>query len=108
MKLTLATAQFDQQQAIFIAEIVARIQIKLQEAGIPQETQEDLTASIALSIAGLVDDLAAIEINGLEVHPYLTFRIADDELIHCGESAYTHEQVHNAMQGLFPHHGNTK
>lgn len=101
MKLTLASDIFDKQQAIFIAEIVERIKIKLQEAGIAQEKLEDLTASIALSIAGVIDDLAGIEADGEEVHPYLTFRIADDELVHWGENAYTYEQIYSAMTRLF-------
>jgi len=101
MKLTLATTEFDQQQAIFTGEIVERIKIKLQEAGVDQEKLEDLTASIALSIAGVIDDLAGIEVNGVEVHPYLTFRTNDETLIHCGENSYSYEQVHGAMKKLF-------
>lgn len=101
MKLTLASSKFDELQAIFTAEIVEKIKIKLQEGGVEQEKLEDLTASIALSIAGTIDDLAGIEVDGVEVHPYLTFRTDDDQLIHCGENAYTYEQVYGAMKKLF-------
>jgi hypothetical protein len=101
MKLTLASSQFDKYQAIFTAEIVERIKIKLQEAGVDQEKLEDLTASIALSIAGTIDDLAGIEVDGVDVHPHLTFRTDDDELIHCGENSYTYEHVYGAMKKLF-------
>lgn len=101
MKLTLASSKFDEQQAIFTAEIVERVKIKLQEAGVDQEKLEDLTASIALSIAGVIDDLSGIEADGLEVHPYLTFRTDDDELIHCGENSYTYEHVYGAMKKFF-------
>ncbi|NEX21882.1 hypothetical protein G3480_16470 [Thiorhodococcus mannitoliphagus] len=101
MKLTLASSKFDEQQMIFTAEIVERIKLKLQEAGVNGEKLEDLTASIALSITGVIDDMAGIEANGLEVHPYLTFRTDDDELIHCGENAYTYEHVYAAMKKLF-------
>jgi len=101
MKLTLAHSKFDAQQAIFTAEIVDRIKIKLQEAGVDREQLEDLTASIALSIAGVIDDLAGIEVDGVEVHPYLTFRTDGDELIHCGENSYTYEHVYGAMRKLF-------
>ncbi|MBK1720717.1 hypothetical protein [Thiocystis violacea] len=101
MKLTLASSEFDEQQAIFTAEIVERIKIKLQEANVEQEKLEDLTASIALSIAGLIDDLAGIEVDGLDVHPYLTFRGDGDELIHCGENSSTYEHVYGAMKKLF-------
>lgn len=101
MKLTLASAQFDDQQAIFVSEIVERIKIKLQEGGVEQDKLEDLTASIALSVAGVIDDVAGIEVDGLEVHPYLTFRTDSDELIHCGENANTYEYVYDAMRKLF-------
>jgi len=101
MKLTLSSSTFDEQQAIFTAEIVERIKIKLQEAGVNEEKLEDLTASIALSITGIIDDMAGIEVEGLEVHPYLTFRTDDDELIHCGENSYTYEHVYGAMKKLF-------
>ncbi|WPL15539.1 hypothetical protein Thiowin_00438 [Thiorhodovibrio winogradskyi] len=114
MKLRLDSKQFDELQRIFTAEIVERIKMKLQEAklqetGFDQARIEDLTAEIALSITGIIDDLAGIEIEGLEVHPYLTFRASsatendaeDDELIHCGENAYTYEQVYGAMRKLF-------
>ncbi|MFD2112710.1 hypothetical protein [Thiorhodococcus fuscus] len=101
MKLTVANSKFDEQQAIFTAEIVERIKIKLQEAGVEQDKLEDLTASIALSITATLDDLAGIEADGVEVHPYLTFRTDDDELIHCGENSYTYENVYAAMMKLF-------
>lgn len=101
MKLTLANSEFDELQAIFTGELVERIKIKLQEAGVEGEKLEDLTAGIALSIAGVIDDLAVIEGGDLEVHPYLTFRTKDDELVHCGENSYTYELVYAAMRKLF-------
>lgn len=101
MKLTLASAHFDEQQAIFVGEMVERIKLKLQEGGVEQEKLEDLTASIALSIAGLIDDVSGIEVDGVEVHPYLTFRIDSEELVHCGENANTYEHVYGAMRKLF-------
>jgi hypothetical protein len=101
MQLKLDVSQFEKLQAIFTAEIVEKIKIKLLEAGLEQERLEDLTASIALSITGTIDDLAGIEEDGLEVHPYLTFRTDDDELIHCGEQSCTHELVYGAMRKLF-------
>ncbi len=105
MTLTLSRSRYNELQAIFTAEIVERIKFKLQQTGcaahLDQTTLEDLTAELALSIAGVIDDLAGIEANGLEAHPYLTFRTDEDELIHCGENAYTHEQVYAAMMKLF-------
>jgi hypothetical protein len=101
MKLTLSNSEFDELQALFTAEIVERIKIKLQEADVGEDKLEDLTASIALSIAGVIDDVAGIEVDGMEVHPYLTFRTDEDTLIHWGENSYTFEQVYGAMRKLF-------
>jgi hypothetical protein len=101
MQLTLDTSKFEEHQAIFIAEIVEKIKIKLQEAGVDPEKLEDLTANIALSVASTIDDTAGIAIDGEEVHPYLTFRANDNEIIHCGENAYTYEYVYGVMQKLF-------
>ncbi len=101
MHLTLDHDRFDALQAAFTAELVERIRIKLIEAGIRNAQLEDLTASIALSIAGVIDDLAQIETNGLEVHPYLTFRTSEHELVHWGENAYTYDQVYGLLQRLF-------
>ena len=101
MQLTLDTSKFEEHQAIFISEIVEKIKIKLQEAGVDPEKLEDLTANIALSVASTIDDTAGIEADGVEVHPYLTFRATDDDIIHCGENSYTYEYVYGAMKKLF-------
>jgi hypothetical protein len=101
MQLTLDTSKFEEQQAIFISEIVEKIKIKLEEAGVEPEKLEDLTANIALSVASTIDDTAGIEADGVDVHPYLTFRANDDEIIHCGENSYTYEYVYGAMKKLF-------
>ncbi|MDJ0806688.1 MAG: hypothetical protein QNJ78_07615 [Gammaproteobacteria bacterium] len=101
MQLTLDTSRFEEHQAIFISEIIEKIKIKLQEAGVDPEKLEDLTASIALSVASTIDDTAGIEVDGVEVHPYLTFRTNSDDIIHCGENSYTYEYVYSAMKRLF-------
>ena len=101
MQLTLDTSKFEAYQDIFVSEIVEKIKIKLLEGGVDSEKLEDLTASIALSIASTIDDLAGIEADGAEVHPYLTFRANDDEIIHCGENSYTYECVYGTMKKLF-------
>jgi hypothetical protein len=45
--------------------------------------------------------MAAIESDGLEVRPYLTFRADEEVLIHCGENSYTNEFVHLTLKKLF-------
>lgn len=100
MQLNLDPTRFDEYQLILVRELVQNIRVKLQEAGLSGEKLEDAAASIAFSVASTIDDTSAIEVDGKEVHPYLTFRTSDDELTHCGENAYTHEFVYEALQNL--------
>ena len=101
MKLKFDADQFDKQQAILAAEIAERVMIKLQEAGMEGTKLEESTASITFSIASIIDDMAAIESAGMEVRPYLTFRMGDDELLHCGENSCTSTFVYDALKKLF-------
>jgi hypothetical protein len=101
MQLNLDATLFEEQQAILVRELVQSIRVKLQEAGLTGENLEEATASIAFSVASTIDDTSAIEVDGVEVHPYLTFRTSDDELTHCGENAYTHEFVYEMLQSLY-------
>jgi hypothetical protein len=100
MQLNLDPTLFEEQQAILVRELVQSIRVKLQEAGLSGSALEDLTLSIAFSVASAIDDTAAIEVDGTEVHPYLTFRTSDGELTHCGENSYTHEFVYEALQAM--------
>ncbi|UHD16523.1 hypothetical protein [Thiocapsa bogorovii] len=100
MQLNLDPTLFDEYQFILVRELVQSIRVKLQEAGLSGEKLEEATASIAFSVASTIDDTAAIEIDGKEAHPYLTFRTSDEELTHCGENSYTHEFVYEALQIL--------
>ena len=101
MDLKFDIEQFDRCQEILINQIAQQIRIKLLEAGMEGETLEDSVAKITFSIANIIDDLAAIESEGLEVRPYLTFRTDDDVLIHCGENSCTNEFVYKALNKLF-------
>ena len=60
----------------------------------------DLTASIAFSIASIIDDTAHIESDDEAVKPYLTYQ-SGDELVHCGENSYMHESVYNLLNRMF-------
>jgi len=101
MDLKLEPEQFETYQELFIEEITKTIMVKLVEAGLEGQQLEDTTASIAFSIASIIDDTTGIESGGVEVNPYLTFRANDDEIIHCGENAYTYEFVMGIMKKLF-------
>jgi hypothetical protein len=100
MQLNLDPTLFDEQQFILVRELVQSIRVKLQEAGLSGEKLDEATASIAFSVASTIDDTSAIEVDGKEVHPYLTFRTSDEELTHCGENSYTHEFVYEVLQIL--------
>jgi hypothetical protein len=101
MKLNLDPKRFDEQQFILVRELVQSIRVKLQEAGLSGGRLEETTASIAFSVASTIDDTSDIEVDGTEVHPYLTFRTTDEELTHCGENSYTHELVYEVLQSLY-------
>jgi len=100
MQLKLDPTRFDEQQFILVRELVKSIRVKLQEAGLSGERLVEATASVAFSVASTIDDTSAIEADGKEVHPYLTFRTSEDELTHCGENSYTHEFVYEVVQSL--------
>ncbi|WP_295882831.1 hypothetical protein [uncultured Thiohalocapsa sp.] len=100
MRLNLDTTVFEEQQALLVRELVQSIRVKLQEVGLAGSQLEDTTAGIAFSVASMLDDTAAIEVDGTEVHPYLTFRTADDALTHCGENSYMHEFVYEVLRQL--------
>lgn len=101
MQLNLDTTRFDQYQVILVRELVQSIRVKLQEAGLSGAKLDEVTASIAFSVASMIDDTSSIEVEGVEVHPYLTFRTSEDVLTHCGENSYTHEFVYEVLQSLF-------
>jgi hypothetical protein len=101
MDLIFDIERFDKCQAILINQIAQQIKIKLLEVGMEGEKLEDSVAKITFSIANIIDDMAAIESDGFEVRPYLTFRADDDVLIHCGENSCTNEYVYKALNRLF-------
>ena len=100
MQLKLDSAQFEDQQMLLVRELVQNIRVKLQEAGLTESKLDDVTASIAFSVASTIDDTSAIEIDGTEVHPYLTFRTSEDDLTQCGENSYTHEFVYEVLRSM--------
>jgi hypothetical protein len=101
MELKLDAEQFDTHQAIFIREIVEKIRIKIQEAGLQGEALQTLTANIAFSIASTIDDTSGIEADGIAVKPYLTFRTSENAITHCGENSFTYEHVFGILRDLF-------
>jgi hypothetical protein len=101
MQLKVEPTLFEEQQHLLVRELVLNIRVKLQEAGVGDDKLEEATASIAFSVASTIDDTAAVEVDGTEVHPYLTFRTSEDELTHCGENSYTHEFVYDVLKEVF-------
>lgn len=101
MNLTVDPQQFDKLQEVLVNEMASAIKIKLIEAGLDSSQIADLTGSITFSIANLIDDLAAIESDGEEVRPYLTFRNGDEDLVHCGENSCTNTFVYDVLKKHF-------
>jgi len=100
MQLKIDIDRFDELQALFIREIIDKVRIKLEEAGIKGLQMEDIAGAITYSIASTIDDTSGIEIDGVEVHPYLTFR-DDDTLLHSGDNSYIYEFVPSELKRLF-------
>ena len=101
MDLELDIEKYDEYQEAFIGEITETIITKLVEAGMEGEKLEQTTADLVFSIASIIDDTTAIESDGKPVKPYLAFRTNDNELVHCGENAYTYEFVRIVLKKLF-------
>lgn len=101
MELKLDTETFEQHQELFVRELAEQIRYKLVKGGVQQEDLQDLTLEIAFSVTSILDDTSSIESDGVEVHPFMTFRTDDDQLIHCGENSYGHEFVSDTIKKLF-------
>jgi hypothetical protein len=101
MQLKVDSTGFEEQQVLLVRELVQSIRVKLQEVGLDGKKLDAATASIAFSVASMIDDTSAIEVDGTEVHPYLTFRTSEEELTHCGENSYLHEFVYEVLQTLY-------
>ena len=99
MELQLNLEKFEERQAIFVTELTKTIQVKLTEAGLESDKVKELTGALAFSITCMIDGISGIESDGMEVQPYLTFRI-DDELVHCGENSFTHELIYDVLGRL--------
>ena len=101
MELKLEPKQFEAYQDAFVEEITKTIMVKLVESGLEGRQMRELTASIAFSVASIIDDNARIESDGEPVKPYLTFQSGSKELLHCGENSYMHESVYNILKRMF-------
>lgn len=101
MEFKLEPEKFEESQEAFIREIIKSTMVKLIESGLEGRQLEEATANVAFSIASIIDDTTQIESNDALVKPYLTFRVSDDEIIHCGENAYTYEYVRKVLKELF-------
>jgi hypothetical protein len=102
MELTLDPEKFEERQELFIKAIIEAVMVKLVEAGLAGDKVEELTAHIAFSVASIIDDTTRIESDGVEARPYLAFRVGEDEIVHCGENAYSYEFVTKILKGMFP------
>lgn len=101
MELKLDAEKFEQLQVMLIEEIIKEISVNVQEAGLKGREMEDLTGRIALSIASILDATSGIEVDGVDVKPYLAFSSDDDEIVHCGENAYSYEFVRPLLKKLY-------
>lgn len=101
MELKFDAERYDNFQSVMATEIAERVLVKLREAGMEGEKLEEYTASITFSIVNVIDDMAAVEADGMAVKPYLTFRTGDNELLHCGENSCINTFVYDVLKKLF-------
>jgi len=101
MELKLDTEKFEEIQEVFIKELIQMIHVKLVEAGLTGATLENTTAHLSYSLASLIDDTSNVENDGIHARPYLTFKVDDNEIIHCGENSYMYEYVTENMKALY-------
>lgn len=101
MEPILDVDKYEELQEKFVRELIEQIRLKLMKAGITGSGLKDLTLEIAFSVASTIDDNAAIESDGIEVHPYLTFMANEKQIIHCGENSFTHEFVTSELDKVF-------
>ena len=101
MELKFDAELFDKYQAALAKEIAEKVMIKLREAGMEGEQLSESTAAITFSIASAIDDMSAIEADGMEVRPYLTFAEGDDQLVHCGENSCVNTFVYDVLKKMF-------
>lgn len=101
MKLLFDREQYDNSQAVLVTEMVDMIKIKLEQAGIEGNQLQEITASIGSSITSIIDGTTMMKDGDKDVRPYLTFETDDEELVHIGENAYTHEFLFEALNKVF-------
>lgn len=101
MQLKLDVNRYEELQEMLIREIIEQIRFKLAAAGINGDSLKDITGEVAFSVASTIDDTAGIEVDGVDVKPFLTFAAEDNQLIHCGENSCMHELVASMMEQVF-------
>jgi len=84
MKIITDPESFMSQQEVFTGEMIARTAHRVEDAGLNGESLNEVAGKIAFDKACMLDDVTGIEFEGVEAHPYITFLLGDDELIHLG------------------------
>lgn len=82
------TGTFDRLQQALAEELIRRIKAELERVVAPPELIEELTGSIAFSVASLIDDTVGFERNGEAVTPMLTFLIDEQKLEFAGGNSW--------------------
>jgi hypothetical protein len=100
MKLV-STGSFDRLQQALAAEIIRTVKLELEKVGAPPDLVEQLSGSIAFSVASLIDDVAGFEHEGKAVNPMLTFLVSDEELEFAGGNSWMHEYIYRLVPGIF-------
>jgi hypothetical protein len=96
MKLV-SHGSFDRLQQALAEELIRTVKRELEGVDTPPEMIEQLSGSIAFSVASLLDDVAGFERNGEVVSPMLTFLVGEEELEFAGGNSWMHEYIYRLL-----------
>ena len=99
MKLV-SNGSFDRLQQALAEELIRTVKRELESVDAPPEMIDQLSGSIAFSVASLLDDVAGFERDGEAVSPMLTFAVGEDELEFAGGNSWMHEYIYRLLPGV--------
>jgi hypothetical protein len=91
---------FDRLQQSLAEELIRIVKRELESVDAPSEMIEQLSGSIAFSVASLLDDVAGFERNGEAVSPILTFLVGEGELEFAGGNSWMHEYIYRLLPAV--------
>ena len=108
MQITVDSDRFDQLQLCVLKEIISAIGEELRKSGVTEaHALNDLTGSIAFSVAAIIDGSRVAELDGQEIFPVLTFSAEHNgsDFIGADGGSWMHEYVFGALDEVLSNVG---